>query len=151
MAEDARCWSEPGNAQGGAPIGSRTRARCARAPRRASVRCLLRALLLGLSCALARTCLLPGTPAHVATARHAETRGRAAQVVAAFRSAVHFGDDESEADEMCPYTFINGHVFNALMQFCLQVRPEGWRKSEPTEARRTGVGTAPLEMRRGHV
>ena len=47
---------------------------------------------------------------------------RVAQVIAAFRSAVHFGDDEAENDEACPYTFINGHVFNGLMQFCLQAR-----------------------------
>ena len=40
------------------------------------------------------------------------------QVVAAFRAAVRFGDSDGGDDEV--YTFPSGHVFNSLMQFCLQ-------------------------------
>ena len=40
------------------------------------------------------------------------------EVVTAFRAAVRFGDASNAEDEV--YTFSSGHVFNLLMQFCLQ-------------------------------
>ena len=40
------------------------------------------------------------------------------ELVAAFNAAVRFGDSNSAEDEV--YTFSSGHVFNLLMQFCLQ-------------------------------
>ena len=42
------------------------------------------------------------------------------QLVAAFRCAVHYGDDDgNEHAEDTPYTFTSGHVFNLLVQLCL--------------------------------
>ncbi len=40
------------------------------------------------------------------------------QLVSAFRSAVHFGDEDGDAASYA-YTFTSGHVFNQLMQLCL--------------------------------
>ena len=40
------------------------------------------------------------------------------EAVAAFRSAVHFGDDSKDAQQYS-YTFTSGHTYNLLMQFCL--------------------------------
>ena len=40
------------------------------------------------------------------------------EVITAFRAAVRFGDADGADDDV--YTFSSGHVFNLLMQFCLQ-------------------------------
>ena len=50
---------------------------------------------------------------------HGENGAALKQLVAAFRCAVHYGDEEGEDEDDYPYTFTSGHVFNLLVQLCL--------------------------------
>ena len=51
----------------------------------------------------------------------AENGAALKQLISAFRCAVHYGDeDDDEGAQEFAYSFTSGHVFNMLVQFCLQ-------------------------------